>query len=330
MENESYYWDLTAKYLNGKATSEEQEELQEWRARDNEHEARFKAQEKLWAVTEYKPEREADTGKAWARTEGLLQAKIDSRRPVRILYSALKVAAMLAIVGTFIWLFKGPGSPFNGTELVKAGAEKIEIVLPDSSHVWLNKGSELAYDKNLEGDERVVRLKGEGYFEVRRDVRRPFIIQTGKVRTTVLGTSFNLRAYPDDDQVELVVATGKVAFRADGGKDEAIVTPGNGASIHKASGLLNRYAVGGENAWSWRSGKLQFEDDPLREVISDLSRHYGVKLELQNSNLQACRFTGTFTNARLEEVLRVLQASLDITFKNSGAQSIIISGQGCN
>ncbi len=329
MENDSYYWDLTAKYLNGKATSEEQKELNEWRALNGEHETRFKAQEKLWAVTEYKPEREADTGQAWARTERLLQAKIEHRRPVRTLYTVLKVAAMLAIVGTFIWLFRSPGSPFN-QKVLTAGSEKIEIVLPDSSHVWLNKGSELAYDKGLEGEARVVSLKGEAFFEVRRDVKRPFIIQTGKVRTTVLGTSFNLRAYPDDEMVELVVATGKVAFKAESSKDEAIVTPGNGARFNKAGGLMNKYQVAGQNAWSWRSGKLQFEDDPLKEVISDLRRHYGVKLEFQNINLQACRFTGTFTNARLEEVLQVLQASLDLTYKKSGAQTIVINGQGCN
>ncbi|MEJ7779022.1 MAG: FecR domain-containing protein [Daejeonella sp.] len=330
MENDSHFWDLSAKYLHGKATAEEQEQLQELRALSDDHENQFKAMEKVWSVTGYKPERDADTDKAWAKTERVLQGRINEKRPVRLLYSALKVAALIAIVGAAVWLFRSPLSIFNKMEIVRANGKRTEIVLPDSSHIWLNIGSELVYNKDFNGPERIVELKGEGFFEVQPDPDRPFIVHTGKVSTKVLGTSFNLNAYPADSVVDLAVATGKVLFRAEGSKEEAIVNRGNAASINKLSGRLIKSNIVDENAWSWKSGELKFADAALKEVLADLGRHYRIRLELQDNDLQNCRFTGTFKDAKLDEVLQVLQASLDLTYKETGNKTISIKGQGCN
>ncbi|HXH99544.1 MAG TPA: FecR domain-containing protein [Sphingobacteriaceae bacterium] len=330
MENESHFWDLSAKYLHGKATAQEQEQLQKLRALSSEHENQFQAMEKVWAATGYKPERDADIDKAWARTERVLQARINEKRPVRLLYSVLKVAALVAIVSAAVWLFRSPVSPFDKSEIVKANGKRTEVVLPDGSQVWLNIGSELVYSKDFNGPERTVELKGEGFFEVQPDPDRPFIIHTGKVYTEVLGTSFNLSAYPADSVVDLAVATGKVLFRTEGSKDEAIVTRGKAARITKLSGRLSTFNIKGKNEWSWKSGELKFTDAPLKDVLKDLEKHYRVKLVLEGNNLQSCRFTGNFKNAKLEEILQVLQASLDLTYKETAGKTISINGRGCH
>lgn len=330
MENNIYYWDITAKYLQGKASLEEHDELLQWRLSHNDHETQFKAQEDLWALTEYKPNRNVNTKKAWAETEFLVQAKLNKHRSISVFYPVLKVAASIAVVWSFIWLFNNYISPYYRMEVVKAGNKRIEFILPDHSRVWLNKGSELIYNKDFNGSERLVQLKGEGFFEVQRDVTRPFIIETGDVQTKVLGTSFNLRAYPEDSVIDLVVATGKVSFNARSETNQAIITPGNGARINKVNKVLNKYTISDENSWAWRSGKLNFADTPLKEVLLDLSRYYEIKIELQNTGLGNCRFTGVFTNAKLQEVLKVLQVTLNLKYTESDKQSIVISGQGCN
>jgi ferric-dicitrate binding protein FerR (iron transport regulator) len=330
MENDNYYWDITAKYLQGKANLLEQEELQAWRKSDIEHEAQFKAQEKLWKLTEFTPEHEVNTEKAWNQTRLKIEAKSKEQRPIRSLfYLSLKIAASIAIVFSGIWFYKNNGAA-NEMLVVKSGNKRIEVVLPDSSRVWLNKESELAYEKAFSSTERNVKLEGEGFFEVQKNPKRPFIIQTGNVQTKVLGTSFNLRNYPAEPNIDLVVATGRVSFKAKTSEDEAIVTPGNGASISKTNNQLSKYRIANNNAWSWKSGRLRFDNKPLKEVLRDLERGYGIDLNLQNDNLGTCRFSGNFENAKMEEVLKVLRITLDLNYEKVAKHTIIITGSGCN
>jgi ferric-dicitrate binding protein FerR (iron transport regulator) len=330
MENESYYWDIIAKYLQGKASLNEQEELQAWRQADATHESQFKAQEKLWKLTEYSPDIQVDTVSAWNRTKSKIEEKSDDPRPIRkMIFSGIKVAASIAIVFGFIWVFKNHNA---GEELitVKSGNKKIDFILPDSSHVWLNKESELVYNKDFSGTEREVKLEGEGFFEVTKNPKRPFIIRAEKVITKVLGTSFNLRNYASESSIDLAVSTGRVSFKAERGTDEAIVTPGNGASFHKAGERLTQYKLSNANSGAWRTGKLNFENIPLKQVLGDLERFYGIKVKLQNANLGNCRFSGNFENAKLDEVLQILEITLNLNYQKLSKHNIIITGPGCN
>jgi ferric-dicitrate binding protein FerR (iron transport regulator) len=245
-------------------------------------------------------------------------------------YTSLKIAASIAIIFSCIWFFKKNNNPANEMVVVKSGNKRIEISLPDNSHVWLNKESQLTYEKGFSGPERNVKLEGEGFFEVQKDPKRPFIIQTGTIETKVLGTSFNLRNYPSEPSVDLVVATGKVSFKSKASSDEAIVTPGNGASIHKTNRKIKEYSMADNNAWAWRSGTLKFENKPLKEVLVDLERFYRIQIDLKSSNLGACSFSGNFENASLEEVLKVLEITLELNYKRAAKNTIVVAGPGCS
>ncbi len=330
MENDNHYWDITAKYLQGNANLSEQKALQTWRESAVENEEQFLAQEKLWKLTEYTATHEVNTEKAWNQTKSKIEAKLEKERPIKgMIFSSLKIAASIAIVFSSIWLFK---NYVLGDEIiiVKSGDKKIEVVLPDSSHVWLNKESRLVYNKDFSAKERKVQLDGEGFFEVKKDAKRPFIIKTGIVETKVLGTSFNLRNYQSDNNIDLVVSTGRVSFKAKTGADEAIVTPGNGASISKSDKKLIQFSVDDNNAWAWRTGRLKFDNKPLKDVLPDLERLYGIEAKLQSNNLGTCRFSGNFENVKLEEVLQVLQVTMDLEYKKIDKNAYIITGQGCN
>jgi ferric-dicitrate binding protein FerR (iron transport regulator) len=240
----------------------------------------------------------------------------------------MRIAASVLVLLGLGWFaytsfFTGPAM-----QVVKSGKKRLEVLLPDSSRVWLNEGSTLTYAATFEKAERLVQLEGEGFFEVRRNPRQPFIVKTGLATTKVLGTSFNLRAYPAATTVELTVATGKVSFRSEQGT-EAIVTPGYGAVLEKQTNRLAKVRVTDPNAWAWQSGRLQFAGQPLSEVVPALEHYYDVSLQFSDKNLANCRFTGTFDHAPLAEVLQVLEATLQVHYTQPSAQIYRLQGPGC-
>ena len=194
--------------------------------------------------------------------------------------------------------------------MVRSGIKQVQVVLPDSSHVWLNRNSELRYANRFQSSTRVVDLKGEAFFQVRHNARQPFVVRTGRATTWVVGTSFNLRADSTAATVELSVVTGKVAFSIQSEKP-LLVTPGHAARLDQR-GIITTQRVAGSNAWAWQSGRLQFAGNPLHQVLAALERCYNVHFILPDARLANRRFTGTFNHASLEEVLHVLDATLNL------------------
>jgi ferric-dicitrate binding protein FerR (iron transport regulator) len=298
-------------------------------SQDPAHEVQYKSQEQLWKLTAPVAAPAPDTEAAWQKVRARLQpSQVDEAKVIPLFRQVLRVAASVAILVGLAWLLKLYFFPFYGMQVVKSGNERIAVTLPDSSQVWLNKESILAYDPDFDGATREVHLEGEAFFEVTRNPKRPFIIETEAAKTEVLGTSFNLRAYPDA-AVELAVATGKVAFTARQSTAQVIVTPGYAATLNTQQNSIRKYSLTDKNAWAWKTHKLQFNGKPLQEVLAELERYYNVKLELQNPAVGNCRFTGTFKRANLQEILQVLEASLQIHSIKQNEHTYTLAGKGC-
>jgi transmembrane sensor len=327
---DSLFWDLAAKQLNGKATPAEQEALERWRSSETDHETQYQQQEKLWQATAPVATNEADTEAAWQKVRSRLTAKEQPNQTKVIpMYSRLmRVAAAVTLLIGMAWLAQFLFFPYMGMQVVSSGDRTMSVLLPDSSQVWLNKDSKLVYDKQLDGDTREVILEGEGFFEVKRDTQRPFIVLTKRTRTRVLGTSFNLRDMKSEETAELAVATGKVAFASANGKSEKQLTAGHAARLDKTESLVELPRQG-ENAWAWKSGRLVFKSQLLEQVVQDVGRYYGVRLHLQNTGLARCRFTASFQDAELNEVLEVLKASLQLDYQTQDKQTYTLTGKGC-
>lgn len=326
----SKYWDLAAKQLEGKATPSEQEELRRWLDANPTYQAEYQAQQRLWQLTAPISTIEVDTDAAWQKVQAGIQLQVPQQAKVIPMFrSIIRVAAAAALLIGLAWLIRYYYYPYYGMEVAAAGKGQKMIVLPDSSQVWLNKGSKLVYDADFDGTTREIQLEGEAFFNVQRDTQRPFVIKTVAAQIKVLGTSFNLRSYPNEEREELVVATGKVAFTAAEGTAAAIITPGYAASLKRESNTITKHRISGENAWAWKSGRLQFKDQLLKDVVPDIERYYGVELQLQNPGLGNCRFTGSFQRAELEEVLQVLAATLQLEYKKQNNQTYTFAGPGC-
>lgn len=195
---------------------------------------------------------------------------------------------------------------------------KAHLTLSDGSQVFLNSGSKLRYIKNFERDRREVFLEGEAFFEVARDSLRPFTVLTGKVKTTALGTSFNIRSYAPE-ALDISLLTGKVAVEVPM-EETAHLTlePGEAINVNIAGSHLAKSRFDEEMVIGWTKKLLVFQKTPLPEAIRTLENWYGVTFETQHEPGFQVLFSGRFHNETLENVLEGLgyAAKFDFTINN--------------
>ena len=181
------------------------------------------------------------------------------------------------------------------------------FILSDGTKVWLNAESELDFPVDFVGKERVVRLKGEAYFEVQPDAAHPFIVETRGVRTWVLGTSFNIKAYDNEESIFTTLLTGKVKVFAIGEENESVVlTPGMQSEWQENGQKMSVKKVNAENFTAWRQGAFMFDNENIMVVTRVLERWYGLKF-IYNENVHEHTFSGRLSKDEpLESILETL------------------------
>lgn len=197
-------------------------------------------------------------------------------------------------------------------------------VLSDGTKVWMNSGSELVFPTRFQRDRREVILKGEAYFEVTANQERPFYVRTREACVRVLGTAFNVMAYKEDACVEVALLRGKVSFDVEG--EEFVLEPGEIAMLNRESG--NTAVRKGDVAAivDWTTGRFNFEDISLSELVVKLERWYGVKFVFGNEAGKSLRFSGAVTKYRsLDYVLGIITKTTSVRFKENGESIVIYS-----
>jgi transmembrane sensor len=190
--------------------------------------------------------------------------------------------------------------------------QKSTIFLKDGSKVILNANSKISYLKPFDEDQRVVALEGEAFFEVAKDKDRPFKVVSGVITTTALGTSFNIKAYPEVEQVKVSLATGKVKIaRSDNGDLTSIVhflEPGEELTYSPISGYT-KTLFDKEEVLAWKDGIIYFKNADAEKVILKLEKWYGVEINTTNESSRKWSITAKFDNQSLENVLKSLAYS---------------------
>lgn len=259
----------------------------------------------------------------------------------------LFVVALVGI-GAGVWYYLSHQG--SGTIIEMAYVEKISglgqkstIPLSDGSQVRLNAGSKIRFPRFFDGDTREVYLEGEAFFQVTRDEKRPFIVRSGDLITTVLGTSFNVKAYRNEN-IAVTVATGKVRVAAkaqegdlsgdsrdqeQGANAPLILAPNEQAIYSLTVGDIQKREVEAEKYLSWSKGILRFDGARLEEVILQLSRWYGVDFQFENEGLKECLIVAQYDNATLVTVLENLKFVLGITYEFT-EDGVLIDGNGCS
>lgn len=197
---------------------------------------------------------------------------------------------------------------------VPKGAE-FDLVLADGTQVWLNAESKLKYPVAFGSKERVVELEGEGFFKVSKDAIRPFRVKTKSQVVEVLGTEFNVDAYPDDGYVYTTLVEGKVKVDTDGKSLELV--PGMQSVVGNQEMYTRK--VNAEDVVSWKNGMFVLEDKTLEEIMSKLVRWYDFNIFYQNQALKEITFKGKIPRyASFESILDILERTGEVKFKVSG------------
>lgn len=247
-------------------------------------------------------------------SEGIPLSKEAS--PIRLFFRRYGLAAASFVgllIGITVFYSLRRDRP-DWVAVATAAGQTKEVYLPDSSLVTMAGGSEIRYDRRSYGKERrVVEMKGKLFFQVKRNTARPFSVHTRYTEVTVLGTSFQVDAQGELTQVQ--VASGKVRFAASG--------PGETEEVILTAGMSARYAADRQamtlaseetvNDLSWKTGELRFKDTPLEKVIDDLNACYRVRIRnrSETSDMKPIKLTATFRRRPLEEVLTVINQTLD-------------------
>ncbi|EOZ91563.1 putative anti-sigma factor [Indibacter alkaliphilus LW1] len=195
--------------------------------------------------------------------------------------------------------------------------EKLNFALPDGSMVWLNAGSSLEFPSAFEDNVRLVKLHGEGFFEIAEDVAKPFKVQTGNLTITALGTSFNVNNR-DKDDLRVSLVTGKVKVDDTFSEGEYFLIPGQELVYNPEDKTGAVYPFDLELVQGWRNGTLVFKKAPFEHVKSELERWYGVTISTSGSYSTSWHFNGKFENQTLETVLLSLSNIEEFKYEIEG------------
>lgn len=203
------------------------------------------------------------------------------------------------------------------------------IVLPDNSSVVLNAGSTLEYPEAFKSS-REVKLKGEAYFDIKKDADKPFIIYTGIIKTTVLGTAFNIKAYPLTSKITISVSSGKVKVE-NGKKVLAVLDKDQQVVYNVPDEAVRQEAVNvREVVTDWTMKDMVFEEVSFESVVQLLSRRYGVTIEFKNPALKTCTIKASFSGTEsLKNVLEILSTISNSSYVEENGKYVIL-GEGCN
>lgn len=248
-----------------------------------------------------------------------LEENKDSRR-FRFIRSFQRIAAILivpVILSFLAYLYLQPQQPV----LTDAYAEiqcpmgvRTKFTLPDGTTGFLNSGSTLSYPVTFD-KARKVSLSGEAYFDVVHNAKIPFVVNSGNLNIKVLGTTFNIIAYPAESTEEVILQSGKVEISGNNGEFIAQMAPNERLSVDAGTGRIVKSSVVASQYTSWTEGKLVFRNEDMKQVAQRLSRWYNAEIVLADKSLEDYTFYATFVDEPLDEVLKLLAFTTPIAYR---------------
>ncbi len=234
------------------------------------------------------------------------------------------------------------------SEVATRDGSRTSLSLPDGTHVWLNAGSRITYDKTFGAQRREVNLTGEALFDVTHNAARPFVIHTARVDIRVLGTRFNVKSYPTDKTTEATLLRGSIEVSVKARPDEKIILkPNEKLVIANDDSALHRYlpphaektskineslvnirkpaydASGSNIETSWVDDQLIFQDEPFGSLTKDMQRWYGVSIRFTRPEQEEWRFTGNFRKETIQQALEALKLTAPFTYTINKTQITI-------
>lgn len=348
MEKITQYTDESFfRYFAGRFDAEEEKELLDWLQADAAHRSALAAAADRWAVL-HAPLFAARRGADFKARFGWLRAesRFFRRSPVRTMLGM--AASLLVLLAVAVAAYHAGGrqaKPDNRrvADVFEASTplgSKTRLVLPDGTVVWLNAGSTLTCTTGISAASRAashpadaplcreVRLEGEAYFEVAPDTLRPFIVCSDRLRVRVTGTHFDVRAYSDEETVDVALVSGQVYVRLDDaraeGRKEVVLAPDRMLSYNKETNCVQVAGITGADAFAWTDGRLKFSARPFPRIAKDLERKFNLAIRVESPALRREVFTGSFpAGMSLDEILREIDMEHKYTWRREGGDLVI-------
>ena len=313
-------------YLNNELDAKEQKEVEEWINRNPEqfHEIKI-----IWKKTELNiSTNEADLQKVWGNVISKIDQSNNTReRKLPIDKAILKYAAIFILALGLLGIIAN--NKINHNELIEytsALNKTNSFVLPDGSSISLNKASSLEYKKQFLAKNREVNLKGEAFFQVKRNPKKPFIINVNGTRVKVLGTSFNIDAADTSGKVKVSVKSGKVMFYDKKDTSNVVyLTKGDVGIFSSHYQKIEKAKNKNQNYLAWKTGILLFKNNTLSEVCAILGKQYNTTLILENPVLAAKKLTARYQDKSLQEVLELMKIALDVDYVQKDNEIVLIT-----
>ena len=309
--------DIIFRSLTGAATSRELQELERWMNKNPDNARSYQLLKQTWLQTSMEPEVEG-----YSSLEQEIISKgfdnpgaVEQELPRRNLI--YKIAAALVVICVTSWIaleYAGKKQvdepPFELVETYNPAGQKSKITLPDNSVIFLNSESKVSYQKGFSDSIRYITLEGEAYFEVEPNQHRPFVVETGGISTQALGTSFNIRNFPEEKSIEVSLLSGKVKVTDNQAANEVLLEP----LEHVAK--MSQFEV--DNKSIWKEGIINFKSSSFNQVITTLQRTYDVEIDTTQYRDTDWKYTGRFDNMSLEIVLTRIGYSEGFEFEMDG------------
>lgn len=231
----------------------------------------------------------------------------------RFWLKASAIAASIALLlGVSNYISYHEGYKNQNSQMVEMAnpmGMRSSIVLSDGTRVILNAGTTLSYPAAFVSSQREVKVNGEAFFEVSHDKDHPFIVSAENVKVKVLGTKFNVKAYKEDDHIEVTLTEGKVGVGLGEHHDMMYISPGQQALFNKMKQSFSKYEVNLDYYTSWKEGKFYFKSATFLEIAKQLERRFNVHISVEPAKLQRTVFSGDFVRGEnLEQILRIITA----------------------
>ncbi len=313
---------LIGKYITGKETPGESGQLQAWLKEDPVHQKLFeqiKNEKKIAeAITEFDAR---DKESAWKRyleqvTALSLQKVLFRWKIAAAFFFIVGCAGILAYFNVRSNLPALDSSGKRYTTVSTTAGQNSKIVLPDSSVVWLNSGTTLSYNSNFSLNNREISLQGQAFFQIARNKKIPLYVSCNGLKVEVLGTRFDVSAYPEDSKINVVLESGSVELLHEQDQSfDHILNPGEKAEFDVKTKNISISPVNVYKYTSWKDGVLIFEDAPMDEVLEKLERWYNIDIEVKDPKIYRLLFNATIINENVDEIFDLIRYTCSVNYR---------------
>lgn len=299
---------LLHKYIAGDANPQEKETVVRWMEADKKNMEEFLSARKLYDFTVWQPDQVRES---YSSTGKLRKVFLEFTKIAAVFIGAI-------ILVTFFYLAKEVPVQEKTVmqKLYVPAGQRAELTLSDGTKVWLNAKTTLTFPDRFSTHQRNVTLNGEAYFDVTRNEKAPFIIQTEKYNVKVLGTEFNVRAYDDDtiEPFETALVNGSIEIESMDHSVKKLLQPKEKAYLK--NGQLQIGTITEFNQYLWKEGLICFDDNSLAEIFKKLDFYYNTPVKIENKKILDQRYTGKFRSSDgIEHILKTLQLKTNFHYE---------------